>query len=145
MANKEKSIEELPSITDYHWERSKKAMLEVEEMLKHPLTLEQKKAQIARSESQRPILRIEVKEVDYLEGYKLNITFNDGKTQVVDFSALFSVYHDNKTVVKYKTLANFKKFKIEDSNVVWGKNRDLIFPVHELYNGKINLELPASK
>jgi hypothetical protein len=29
------------------------------------------------------------------------------------------------------------RFKIEDGNIVWGKNWDLIFPAHELHAGKI--------
>lgn len=32
---------------------------------------------------------------------------------------------------------NFKKFKIEYGNVVWGKDWDMIFPVYDLYLEKI--------
>lgn len=36
------------SLTDYHYERSKAAQKAVEEMAKHPLSLEQKKEQVRR-------------------------------------------------------------------------------------------------
>ena len=39
---------------------------------------------------------------------------------------------------KYKKQENFKKFKIENGNIVWGKDWDLIFPVYDLYEGKID-------
>jgi len=31
----------------------------------------------------------------------------------------------------------FKKFKLEMGNIVWGKNWDMVFPVYNLYKGKI--------
>ena len=43
-----KSSKELPTLTDYHWQRSKEASKAVKEMLKHPLSLQQKKEQVAR-------------------------------------------------------------------------------------------------
>ncbi len=82
-------------------------------------------------------LNIEVKKATYLYGYKISILFNDGKNKVVDFSDFIT--HNNKEVLaKYKNITTFKKFKIEDGNLVWGKDWDLIFPVWELYKGKIN-------
>jgi len=39
---------------------------------------------------------------------------------------------------EYKKPENFKRFKIENGNVVWGKDWDMIFPVYDLYRGKIN-------
>lgn len=82
-------------------------------------------------------LNIEVKKATYLDGYKISILFNDGKNKVVDFSDFIN--HNNKeALAKYKNVTTFKKFKIEDGNLVWGKDWDLIFPVWELYKGKIN-------
>ena len=31
----------------------------------------------------------------------------------------------------------FKKFYIDSGNIVWGKNWDLVFPIEQLYKGKI--------
>lgn len=38
---------------------------------------------------------------------------------------------------KYKKQANFKRFNIENGNVVWRKDGDMIFPIDDLYTGKI--------
>lgn len=81
-------------------------------------------------------LNIEVKKATYLDGYRLSILFNDGKNKIVDFSN-FIENNNKEALVKYKNVTNFKKFKIEDGNIVWGKDWDLIFPVWELYKGKI--------
>ena len=82
-------------------------------------------------------INLEVKNATYLDGYRLSIAFSDGKNKVVDFSQFIT--HTNKqALAKYKDVSNFKKFKVEHGNVVWGRNWDLIFPVHELYRGKIN-------
>jgi hypothetical protein len=35
-------------------------------------------------------------------------------------------------------IRSFQKFKIESGNVVWGEKWDLIFPVSQLYKGKIS-------
>lgn len=38
---------------------------------------------------------------------------------------------------KYLDPKKFKKFTIENGNIVWGKNWDLIFPIEQLYSGGI--------
>jgi hypothetical protein len=79
---------------------------------------------------------IEVVEARYIKDNILSIAFNDGVKREVNFSSFFD---NNNTpyLKKYKTADKFKKFKIEDGNVVWGKDWDLIFPVEQLYNGEI--------
>lgn len=72
----------------------------------------------------------------YLDNYKLKITFNHREKRVVDFKAFLS-FHSHPQYDKYKKEENFKKFKIENGNVVWGKDWDMIFPVYALYIGKI--------
>lgn len=80
---------------------------------------------------------VSVKEAKYTEGFKLEIVFNDGKKKMVDFGG-FLQSHNHPQFNKYKKEANFKSFKIENGNVVWGKDWDMIFPVYDLYKGKIN-------
>ena len=80
---------------------------------------------------------IVVKEAKYIDAFSLEIVFNDNKKRVVDFSAFLNT-HSHPQFNKYKTQANFKKFKIENGNVVWGKDWDMIFPVYDLYKGKVN-------
>lgn len=49
-------------------------------------------------------------------------------------SDLFSKHTNN---CKYLDPKKFKKFTIENGNLVWGKNWDLIFPIELLYAGKV--------
>jgi len=79
---------------------------------------------------------VSVSNAAYLDGYKLELVFNDNKKQVVDFGNFLNT-HSHPQYNKYKKPENFKKFKIENGNIVWGKDWDMIFPVFDLYQGKI--------
>lgn len=81
----------------------------------------------------KPIL---VNDAVYVKDNTLLISFNNGQKREVDFSNFFAS-NDISYLNKYKSATNFKKFKIEDGNVVWGKDWDLIFPIEQLYLGKI--------
>ena len=80
---------------------------------------------------------ISIKEVNYIDNFLLEIIFNDNKKNVFDFG-VFLETHSHPQFNKYKKINNFKKFKIENGNVVWGKDWDMIFPVFDLYNGVLN-------
>ncbi len=80
---------------------------------------------------------IAVSDANYIDGYKIEVVFNDNKKNVVDFGTFLST-HSHPQYNKYKNPENFKKFKIENGNIVWGKDWDMIFPVYDLYKGKIN-------
>ena len=80
---------------------------------------------------------ISVIEAKYKEAFKLEIVFNDNKKKVIDFES-FLQSHSHPQFNKYKKEDNFKRFKIENGNIVWGNNWDMIFPVYDLYKGKIN-------
>ena len=73
---------------------------------------------------------------EYVTGYKIIIMFSDGTWKSVDFEPFLFAY-DRGDYNKYRKPATFKRFKIEDGNIVWGKNWDLIFPIEQLYKGKI--------
>ncbi len=62
------------------------------------------------------------------------LTFNDKHTALVNIGD-FIHKHPHPQYNKYLEEKNFKKFKLEDGNIVWGKNWDLIFPVELLYKG----------
>lgn len=80
---------------------------------------------------------LSVKKAVWVGGYKLLIVFNDGKEQLVDFAGFIG--NNNKaSLLKYKLPIYFKQFHIEDGNVVWGRDWDLVFPIHQLYEGNIN-------
>ena len=74
----------------------------------------------------------------YVAPLSVEITFSDGFTNIVDVGE-FIKKHPHPQHNKYAEERNFKKFKIEDGNLVWGKNWDLAFPIGALYAG--NLEL----
>lgn len=79
---------------------------------------------------------LKVKAAQYLEAFRISIAFNNGKKKVVDFKPFLDTLHGSH-LEKYKKPAYFKKFTVEAGNVVWGKDWDLIFPVDQLYSGKI--------
>jgi hypothetical protein len=81
--------------------------------------------------------RIKIESAKYISGYKLEITFSDNTVKIVDFE-LFLAHNTHPQWSKYEKIDNFKKFKIENGNVVWVKDWDLIFPINQLHNGIVN-------
>jgi hypothetical protein len=77
----------------------------------------------------------------YLQDYQINIEFSDHSSRVIDFEP-FLKENPHPQWNKYNNLNYFKKFKIENGNLVWGRNWDLIFPVYGLFMG--NLLEPCS-
>ena len=76
---------------------------------------------------------IKVEDIGYL---KVEITFNDQKLSRVDVGN-FIRRHPHPQYNKYLDPKKFKRFSIENGNVVWGKNWDLIFPIEQLYAGEL--------
>lgn len=72
----------------------------------------------------------------YIQAYKVKIEFSDNTSRVIDFEP-FLKENPHPQWDKYKNIDNFKKFKIENGNLVWGRNWDLIFPVSGLYTGNL--------
>jgi Protein of unknown function (DUF2442) len=67
--------------------------------------------------------------------YKLELVFNDGTRQVIDFHPfLFSSL--NPLIRKYLDAKEFSKFEIVDGDLVWN-DYDLCFPVSDLYENRI--------
>lgn len=80
-------------------------------------------------------MKIMVNQAKYISNYSMEIFFSDGHTSIVDFSDFIITLKGY--YAKYKNISNFKRFKIERGNVIWGKHADLIFPIDQLYNGRI--------
>lgn len=76
-----------------------------------------------------------VTKIQYLGKYKLGISFNDNKKQIVDFYPFLS-NSLNPLIKKYIDTNEFKKFKISDGDLEWN-DYDLCFPVADLYENKI--------
>ena len=78
---------------------------------------------------------IQILNVKYLEGHKLWLEFSDGKTQTIDFEPFISASL-HPEIQKYLKVQNFKKFKLECGELMWG-DFDLIFPIMNLYENRI--------
>ena len=79
--------------------------------------------------------RIEISIANYIGDYAIRIKFKDGTEQLVDFKHFLNK-SQHPSIKKYLKEDLFSKFKLIDGNLNWN-DYDLIFPVWELYNGKI--------
>lgn len=78
--------------------------------------------------SQNPINIITAETVG---DYRLHLTFDDGKEQVVDFKPFLTrAQHTN--IRSYLDPVRFATFRIEYGELVWG-DYELCFPVIDLY------------
>ncbi|MBI1768288.1 MAG: hypothetical protein HY015_04180 [Bacteroidetes bacterium] len=68
---------------------------------------------------------------DYISEFIIDLHFSDGKREKVDFLPLFMKYvkGDNR---KYFSSTQFKKFRVVDGNISWGRNEDVIFTLDSI-------------
>ena len=76
---------------------------------------------------------LKVEEAVYLRKYEILILFNNNRMKVIDFASAIAKYAKGDYSI-YSGKKYFSKFHIEDGNIVWGKNWDLIFPVQDVFN-----------
>lgn len=79
---------------------------------------------------------IKVTKALYINSYKIQIEFSDNSSKIIDFEP-FIFGNPHPQWEKYKEIKNFKKYKLENGNLVWGKNWDLVFPIYNLYTGNL--------
>jgi DUF971 family protein len=79
---------------------------------------------------------IEVASANYIGDYAIRISFSDGNEKLVDFKP-FLLKSLHPSISKYLKEDLFKQFKISNGNLNWN-DYDLIFPVHDLYEGVID-------
>jgi hypothetical protein len=91
----------------------------------------------ARKGKVRKNKQADIKIIDavYLRGYEILILFSNNRMKVVDFAPAIKKYAKGDYSI-YAKEPVFKKFHIENGNIVWGKNWDLIFPVSDVFNAK---------
>ena len=77
-----------------------------------------------------------VVEAKDIGNFTLYITFSDNTRKNVNIGDFIRL-HPHPQYNKYLDPKKFKKFTIENGNIVWGKNWDLIFPVEQLYSGTV--------
>lgn len=66
----------------------------------------------------------------------VNLQFSDNTSQTVDIGE-FIRRHPHPQYNKYLDEKKFCQFKLENGNIVWGKNWDLIFPIEQLHSGSV--------
>ncbi|MFM7105888.1 MAG: DUF2442 domain-containing protein [Flavobacteriales bacterium] len=79
---------------------------------------------------------IEIKSADYMGDFAIRINFSDGVNKMVDFKSFLEA-SSHPSIRKYLSENMFKQFVIMDGNLNWN-DYDLIFPIYDLYLGKIH-------
>lgn len=80
--------------------------------------------------------RLYITDATDVGGLTVLLTFSDNFTQVVNIGD-FIRQHPHPQYNKYLDPRKFKRFSIENGNIVWGKNWDLMFPIEQLHQGII--------
>lgn len=78
---------------------------------------------------------IAIVSVENRGGFFLLLEFSDGIKQLVDFMP-FLAKSNHPAISKYKDEKLFNSYKIIDGNLNWN-DYDMIFPISNLYEGKI--------
>lgn len=78
---------------------------------------------------------IEIKSAKYVGDFAIRVFFSDGCTRLVDFKTFLEASL-HPSIRKYLNEDKFKSFDIVDGNLNWN-NYDLIFPIDDIYQGKI--------
>ena len=79
---------------------------------------------------------VRIGQVEYVPPYKLRLQFDDGHESLVDFATFLS-QSKHPAVQAYHDRKRFRKFTVEDGFLHWN-NFDLVFPLADLYAGKIS-------
>ena len=66
----------------------------------------------------------------------VELIFNDSSRQRINIGEFIKA-HPHPQYNKYLEPRKFSRFTIENGNIVWGKNWDLVFPVEQLHTGTI--------
>ena len=78
---------------------------------------------------------IEITSANYIGDYAIRISFSDETEKLVDFKP-FLGKSLHPSISKYLDEGLFKQFKINEGNLNWN-DYDMIFPIHDLYEGSI--------
>jgi len=90
---------------------------------------------IAEKKTRMPKV-VQIEAVRHVSAYKLGIRFSDGHVSAVDFGP-FLKSSEHPSIRAYLDSKRFKNFTLEDGVLHWG-DFDLVFPMAELYEGRIN-------
>lgn len=88
----------------------------------------QQKSKLRHNQTKIRQEKITITGAKYLQNFFIAVTFSTGETKMIDFLPLFH-QHVKGDYLKYFSPSSFKKFIINNNNLYWGKNEDVIFPV----------------
>ena len=74
---------------------------------------------------------LEIESAKYIDGYKLELKFNDGKINIVNFEN-FILSSGHPEIKKYQDKNLFKNFNLTYGELEW-RDYDLVFPISDLY------------
>ena len=80
--------------------------------------------------------QLTIKHAEDAGNFSVSLTFSDNSTRTVDIGDYIR-RHPHPQYNKYLDEKLFGTFFIENGNIVWGKNWDLIFPVSQLHSGSL--------
>ncbi len=80
--------------------------------------------------------QLKIESAKYLSDFAIRIKFSDGSDKLVDFKP-FLTKSLHPSIKKYLDEKKFSNFSLTDGNLNWN-DYDLIFPIWDLYNGKID-------
>lgn len=80
--------------------------------------------------------RLYITNATAMDDLKVFLTFSDNTTQVVNIGEFIRL-HPHPQYNKYLDSRKFRSFSIENGNIIWGKNWDLMFPIEQLHSGSI--------
>ena len=65
-----------------------------------------------------------IKEAEYVEDYKIYITFNSGESGTIDLKEV--IYNDKRSLFRELVdIAKFRQFKVDFDTIVWKNGLDL--------------------
>lgn len=80
---------------------------------------------------------IKISDAVLIEPFVLKVFFNSSENRIIDFRPFFNTLKGDYK--KYNTPSAFKKFKIENGELLWGKNADIQFhPIDIYYNSLLH-------
>lgn len=94
-----------------------------------------KKSKVRSHKQKNSEENIAVKSAKYLYDFTIAVNFTNGKIKPVDFLPLFHKYVKGENLI-YFSPREFKKFIVQNGNIYWGENEDVIFPADLLLKGK---------
>jgi hypothetical protein len=90
----------------------------------------------------KPVV-INVVSADLVGEYRVQLTFDDGMQQIVDFRP-FLIRSSHPDIRAYLDTDRFAAFRIEYGELVWG-DYDLCFPIIDLYQNRLESSTPLSE